>query len=130
MKVSKVAASTARRIFRLCSQDGQMNEEHLKLAIQKLATEKPRDYRGMLQALRRLIRAKLAEKQVTVESAALLDQQTIGQLQTSLREQYGQDLQFDFQTTPELLGGLRVRVGNDVYDGSVKARLARLAESF
>ncbi|YCM43010.1 F0F1 ATP synthase subunit delta [Verrucomicrobiaceae bacterium 227] len=129
MKVSKVAQSTARRIFRLCSQNGKMNEEHLRLAITKLTEEKPRDYRGMLQALRRLIRAELAEKQVTVESATALDEATSGALQTSLRQKYGDDLNFDFKTNPELLGGLRVRVGNDVFDGSVKARLQRLADS-
>jgi len=129
MKVSKVAQSTARRIFRLCSKNGQMNEDHLRLAITKLTTEKPRDYRGMLQALRRLIRAELAEKQVTVESATVLDEVTAGSLQTSLRQKYGEDLNFDFKTNPELLGGLRVRVGNDVFDGSVKARLQRLADS-
>ena len=129
MKVSKVAQSTARRIFRLCSQNGQVNEEHLRLAITKLTTEKPRDYRGMLQALRRLIRAELAEKQVTVESAVALDDATSGALQTSLRQKYGDDLNFDFKTNPELLGGLRVRVGNDLFDGSVKARLQRLADS-
>jgi len=129
MKVSKVAQSTARRIFRLCSQSGQMNEEHLRLAITKLTTEKPRDYRGMLQALRRLIRAEVAGKQVTVESATALDEATAVSLQTSLRQKYGEDLNFDFKTNPELLGGLRVRVGNDVFDGSVKARLQRLADS-
>lgn len=129
MKVSKVAQSTARRIFRLCSQDGQINEKNLRLAIEKLITEKPRDYRGMLQALRRLIAAKIAEKQVTVESAATLDQATIGSLQTSLRKKYGKDLNFDFKTNPELLGGLRIRVGNDLFDGSVKARLQRLSDS-
>ncbi len=129
MKVSKVAQSTARRIFRLCSQDGQINEEHLRIAITKLSTEKPRDYRGMLQALRRLIRAEVAKKQVTVESAAPLDQETTTSVQDSLRQQYGQDLTFTFKTNPELLGGMRVRVGNDLFDGSVKARLNRLQES-
>ncbi|MDB4305822.1 F0F1 ATP synthase subunit delta, partial [Akkermansiaceae bacterium] len=97
--------------------------------ITKLSTEKPRGYRGMLQALRRLIRAEIAEKQVTVESASHLDQPTMSTLEASLRKQYGQDLIFNFKTTPELLGGMRVRVGNDVFDGSVKARLQRLADS-
>ncbi len=129
MKVSKAAQSTARRIFRLCSQNGEMNEAHLRAAIAKLSSEKPRGYRGMLQALRRLIRAELAEKQVTVESASHLDQMTMTTLENSLRQQYGQDLVFNFKTTPDLLGGMRVRVGNDVFDGSVKARLARLADS-
>lgn len=130
MKISKVAQTTARRIFRLCTQSGQINEDHLRLAITKLSTEKPRDYRAMLQALRRLVKAKLAEKQVTVESATALDPQATEQLTDSLRQKYGQDLAFDFKTTPDLLGGLKIRVGNDVYDGSVKARLERLTNSF
>ncbi|MEN8694285.1 MAG: F0F1 ATP synthase subunit delta [Akkermansiaceae bacterium] len=129
MKASKVATSTARRIFRLCSENGQMNEAHLRTAINKLSTEKPRDYRGILQVLRRLIQAEVAKKQVTVESATTLNPNTAEQLATSLRQQYGQDLVFDFKTNPELLGGLKVRVGNDVFDGSVKSRLERLANS-
>ncbi len=130
MKASKVATTTARRIFRLCSQNGRMNEEHLRTAITKLGTEKPRDYRGMLQVLRRLVRAEVASKQVTVESATALDANTAEELATSLRSQYGQDLTFNFKTTPELLGGLRIRVGNDVFDGSVQSRLDRLANAF
>lgn len=129
MKVSKVAQTTARRIFRLCSQGGQMNEDHLRLAITKLSTEKPRDYRGMLQALRRIIRAEVAKKQVTVESAVALDESASSAVEASLRKQYGSDLNFEFKTNPELLGGMRVRVGNDLFDGSVKARLTRLQES-
>lgn len=129
MKASKVATSTARRIFRLCSENGQMNEAHLRTAINKLSTEKPRDYRGILQVLRRLVQAEVASKQVTVESATVLNPNTAEQLATSLRQQYGQDLVFDFKTDPELLGGLKVRVGNDVFDGSVKSRLERLANS-
>lgn len=100
------------------------------MAIAKLGTEKPRDYRAMLQVLRRLISAELASKQVTVESATALDASTGDQLANSLRSQYGQDLTFNFKTTPELLGGLRIRVGNDVFDGSVKSRLDRLASAF
>src|SRR5210317_656305 len=103
MKASKVAQSTARRIFRLCSKNGQVNEKHLKAAIKKLADEKPRDYRGMLQALRRLLRAELAKKQVTVESAVELNETTSNKVKKSLKSQYGKDLNFDFKVTPELL---------------------------
>lgn len=129
MKVSKVAQSTARRIFRLCSKDGQVNEEHLRMAIEKLATEKPRDYRGMLQALRRLLRTEEAKKQVTVESAVELADAIAEEVKKSLASQYGKDLKFAFKVTPELLGGMRIRVGNDLFDGSVKARLEQLQES-
>ena len=47
-----------------------------------------------------------------------------------LRKKYGKDLTFDFQTNPDLLGGMRVKVGSDVWDGSVRARLQQLEDTF
>ena len=47
-----------------------------------------------------------------------------------LTKQYGEDLVVQYKTNPALLGGLRIRVGNDVLDGSVKGRLDRLANTF
>jgi F-type H+-transporting ATPase subunit delta len=99
------------------------------MAIEKLATKKPRDYRGMLQALRRLLRTEEAKKQVTVESAVELADAIAEEVKKSLASQYGKDLKFAFKVTPELLGGMRIRVGNDLFDGSVKARLEQLQES-
>ena len=130
MKASKVAQSTARRIFRLCSPNGKMNVRKMKSVIKRLGEEKPRDYRGILLVLRRLVQAEVIKKQVTVESAVKLDEATLGKVQTSLSKEYGEGLTFKFKVDPELLGGLRIRVGNDVYDGSVKARLETLANSF
>ena len=43
-----------------------------------------------------------------------------------LRKKYGNDLTTEFKTNPDLIGGLRVRVGSDVWDGSVRARLQNL----
>ena len=41
-----------------------------------------------------------------------------------------QGLNISFAQNPALLGGLRIKVGSDVYDGSVQARLEDLEESF
>jgi F-type H+-transporting ATPase subunit delta len=43
---------------------------------------------------------------------------------------YGQGLDISFAQNPALIGGLRIKVGSDVYDGSVQSRLAALQESF
>ena len=61
---------------------------------------------------------------------ALTSQATQDRVKAGLVAKYGDDLNFEFKVTPELLGGMRVRVGNDVWDGSVKSRLDRLANSF
>ncbi|NRB26332.1 MAG: F0F1 ATP synthase subunit delta, partial [Roseibacillus sp.] len=63
-------------------------------------------------------------------AAEVLDAASQDRVKGSLAEKYGDDLSFEFKLNPGLLGGMRVRVGNDVWDGSVKTRLDRLANSF
>ncbi|MGB1130410.1 MAG: F0F1 ATP synthase subunit delta [Haloferula sp.] len=130
MKVSKVAASTARRIFSLCQTDGRLDEEKLSKAVKKIAAEKPRDFRGVLVSLKRLVRLELQRNNVLIESATELDEATRQKVQSDLNAKHGAELNFEYRTNPELLGGLKVRIGNDVWDGSVKGRLDRLAEAF
>jgi len=130
MKISKVANAEARRIFRLCQSGGRLDEAKLSTAIKIIVAQKPRDFRGILNALKRLVRLELDRRHVVVESAAPLDFPSQQRVVSGLTEKYGHDLTFEYRVTPELLGGLKVRVGNDVFDGSVKGRLDRLAEVF
>lgn len=130
MKISKVAAATARRLFGLCQVNGKLDEAKLGQVISTLVESKPRDYRSILIALQRLLRLESERRQVTVESAVELDAATRQRVAGGLAAQYGSDLVFNYQVTPSLLGGLRIRVGNDVFDGSVQGRLDRLANAF
>ncbi len=130
MKISKVAATTARRVFRLCQTDGRMDEAKLLTAVRRIAASKPRGYRAILFALKRLVRLELERRHVTVESATELDPTTRDRVAAGLTENYGSGLTYDYRVNPDLLGGLKIRVGNDVFDGSVKGRLDRLAQAF
>jgi len=130
MKISKVASTTARRLFGLCQQGGRLDEDKLRSVIAKLVNEKPRDYHPILAALQRLTRLELDRRKVTIESAAPLDDYSRNRVVGALLRQYGEGLIFTWRTNPDLLGGLRIRVGNDVFDGSVQGRLNRLAAAF
>ena len=129
MKISKVAAATARRLFGLCQTDGRLDEAYLRAVIARLVEAKPRDYAAILTALQRLTRLELERRQVMVESAVELDGPSQERVVAGLTKQYGPDLVVQYQVTPTLLGGLRIRVGNDVFDGSVKGRLDRFTNS-
>lgn len=107
-----------------------MNEDQLRGAIAKIVESKPRDFKGILQALLRLTRLDAESRQALVESASELDQASRTQIETDLTSQYGEGLSFSYQINAELLGGVRIRVGNDVLDGSVQSRLDRLAKAF
>lgn len=130
MKISKSAGTTARRLFGLCQADGRLDDAKLRTIFTGLIDSKPRDYRAILAALQRLTRLELERRKVTVESAVDLDEITRQRVVAGLSRQYGSDLVVQYQINPALLGGLRIRVGNDVFDGSVQGRLNRLANAF
>jgi len=130
MKVSKTATAAARRLFGLCQTDGQLDNNKLRTVFTRIAEEKPRDYQGILVALHKLLRLDLAKRKVTVESAVELDQISRQRLFNDLSLKYGNDLDVQYLINPVLLGGLRIRVGDDVFDGSVQGRLDRLAKAF
>ena len=130
MKVSKDAARDASRIFRLCAPEGKLDEDKLRSAIDMIVTQKPRDYRGILHAIKRLTRLDVESRSALIVSATELDTPSRVTIEENLKKQYGNDLSYSYQTDASLLGGIRIRVGNDVLDGSVKARLNRLANSF
>lgn len=130
MKISREAATTARRAFRMCVEGDRVVDEKLRRVFKKVAESKPRGWQAILHELKRLIRLEMERRQVLVESAKTLDDPSQNRVKASLSGQYGDDLTFEFKVTPELLGGMRVRVGNDVWDGSVKTRLERLSNSF
>lgn len=130
MKISKTAAATARRLFGLCQVDGRLDEDRLRKVIKSLTSEKPRDYHAILGALHRLTRLEIGSRKVVVESATALDEATRQQVVAKLSGQYGADLQIEYKINAELIGGLRIQVGDDVFDGSVDGRLKRLAAAF
>ena len=130
MKISKSAQTAARRIFRMCAPDGVLDESKVRAVIAKIVADKPRDYRGILAGLARLVRREEDRSRVLVESARFLDPATEQRVRDSLTAQYGQGLNFEFRTNPDLMGGMKVRVGDDVIDGSVASRIKRLETAF
>ena len=66
----------------------------------------------------------------TVESAVPLPPAMQARIQAGLSGVYGPGLNTSFFPSPALIGGMRIRVASDLYDGSVKARLAALEAGF
>jgi F-type H+-transporting ATPase subunit delta len=49
-------------------------------------------------------------------------------VESDLRHKHGRDLSIEYKVNPALIGGLRIQIGSNVWDGSVQNRLARLNE--
>ena len=126
MKISKEARRISRQLFRLCVVDGKLDESRVRSIVSKVAEAKPRSYIGILDYLARQVAAEVERQKAVVESATVLTPDLQSGLKVSLAKKYGRELGLEFQVKPELLGGIRVKVGSDVWDGTVKARLEAL----
>src|SRR3954451_929396 len=116
MKIDKNSARAARALFRACVDgDGRLHEDRIRAVVAKLPQTKPRGYLAILSSFERLVRLEVQKRQATIESAAELSHPLSDQLRADLQRKYGQDLNFDFRVNPDLIGGLRVQVGSDVW---------------
>ena len=130
MKGNKQSRRGAKQLFKSCQVDGQLAEERVRQAVSLVIEKKPRGYFGILQELQRLVKLDVSSRSARVESAvALTDAQ-----QQNIRESLGRlkagEVTVEFAENADLIGGMRVKSGDDVFDGSVKTRLATLSESF
>ena len=130
MKISKQAQRDARQLFRICQVNGLLDEKRVRLTLSLLAEKKPRGYLEILTRLHRLVKLNVEQHATVVESATPLSAEAQAEVKSRLDDIYGAGLSFAFGENPALIGGLLIRVGSDLFDGSVKTRLEQLEQSF
>jgi F-type H+-transporting ATPase subunit delta len=126
MKLDKDSRKLSKQLFQASFTDGRIDGVKVAAIGKKVADSKPRNSLGILKEFQRLIRLEIEKHHAIIESAAPLDEGTKRQLLKNLRAKYGSDLTTEFSVSPELLGGLRIKIGSDVFDSSVSERLNRL----
>ena len=128
MKVRKETRQLARALLRASFTDGQLDKGRISSLVQSLISKKPRGYIKVLDDFKNLLRLELEKRHARIEIASPLDDGTRSKILTTLKKKYGNDLTSEFVNNPALLGGVRIRVGSDVWDGSVRNRLQRLEQ--
>ena len=130
MKITKQALREAKAWFRACQVNGSLDENRVRVAVQQVIAKKSHGYLAVLTQIARLVKLYQERRTAKVESATPLPSDLQAGIRDSLNRLYGSQLNLSFGQNPALLGGLRIQVGSDVYDGSVQGRLQRLQESF
>jgi F-type H+-transporting ATPase subunit delta len=130
VKISKQARRDAKQLYRACRVNSVLDEGRVRQAVQQVIATKPRGYFAILSHFQRLVKLDVERRTARVQSPLPLAEPQQAAIQASLAHRYGAGLRFAFTQKPSLIGGLRVQVGSDVFDGSVQARLADLEASF
>jgi F-type H+-transporting ATPase subunit delta len=126
MNTTRRAKRSARQLFRLCVVNGVLDETRVRLVARRLAASGRRGALLILSGFHRLVRLDRERHTALVESAAPLPDALRQTVASGLTRKYGADVTTTFEQAPALIGGMRIKVGSDVYDGSVRARLDAL----
>ncbi len=128
MKLSKESRKISKALFRSSFTDGMLDEAKVRNIVDSVIEAKPRHYFDVLKNFQRLVRLEMQKHQATIQSAEPLSASIGKKVEADLRAKHGRDLNIEYKVNPALIGGIRIQIGSNVWDGSVQARLARLKE--
>jgi F-type H+-transporting ATPase subunit delta len=129
MKTTKQIGRDAKHLFRLCLVNGSLDETRVRLVMRRVLESKHRGYLTLAAQFERLVRLDRAAHTAQVDSAIQLPDEMQASVEAGLLRVYGPGITTSFAESAALIGGMRIRVGSDVYDGSVRAGLAALEKS-
>ena len=127
MRGSKQIQQLARQLFSLSLIDGTLSAERVTGVLQYLEKHPPAQPLEVLQAYRRLIAIEIAKGQAIVEHAGPVDESLLKSIEGAMSQRYRRSVTAVPKARPALLAGLRVRVGDDVYESSVASQLSSLS---
>lgn len=128
MKINRAARAEAKSLFRICHTEKGLDEGRLRKVIQAISQQRPRGYLQILGRLAQLTKLAVDRNTHEVVSAAKLEDGGKSVFAV-LEKHFGKPLEQRAEVRPEVLGGLRIRVGSDVWDATVRGRLEALARS-
>ena len=130
MQTTKQAERDAKKLFRACLVNGSLDEARVRGVVQLVLAAGGGGRLGVLSRWLRLVRLDRAKRLADVESAVPLPADARAAIEAALARVLGTDLATSFADNPALIGGVRVKVGSDVYDGSIQGHLAALESRF
>ena len=127
MSPSKKINRLAKRLIVLASVDGELDETSLWQAISRLKERGFEQLLPLLKVLRIKVARAVARQTLEVTSSNPLSEGALAALEKEFNEKYQRRLRIKTVIDSSIIGGLQVRIGDDVYDASLMAQLNRLA---
>ena len=128
MQIPKEARRQARELFDYAlDASGRPDRERVLRIADLLVKSAPRHDLQILKEFARLVRLESAKHHALIESAVEIDASSREAIVASLRKLDGGEVTVETRVDPSLIGGSRIRLGSEVWDASVRSRLAALS---
>ena len=129
MTRNKKVLSFAKKLVEMSRDNGVVTEAKVSEVLSGIKQVKPRHNLLVLKAYLHYIRKAIAEQTAVVATPGALSSEALAAIESNFSKVYDRPITAVTTTDASLIAGVRVRVGDDVYDASVAGRLKRLAES-
>lgn len=124
---AKKAQQFARQLFKMSVVNGAVSPDRVAGVLQYIEKHKVANPLMVLKAYSRLIASELAKGEAVVEHAGAINAATLSSIAAAMTKKYSRPVTASAKPNPALLAGLRVQVGDDVYESSVASQLAALS---
>jgi F-type H+-transporting ATPase subunit delta len=123
----RVARTDAKSALLHTLLDGRVNPVTERLVIRLVTAPRGRSLDGGIESLSKLAAARRGRMVAEVVSATPLTDQQKERLGAALARVYGRRVHLNLDVDPAVLGGVRVRIGDEVINGTVAERLDEAA---
>jgi F-type H+-transporting ATPase subunit delta len=123
----KQVQSLARQLFKLSFDGAALSPDRVAGVLAYVEKTRPAHTPAVLKAYQRLIAAEVARGQAVVEHAGLAAGPALDAIAATLSRKYARPITWVAKRNDSLIAGLRIRVGDDLYESSVSNQLAALS---
>ena len=124
-KITKLA----KKLLELSKDNGVVTESKVGEVLAGLQQVQDRHHLTVLKTFLNYLRREVALQTAVVLTPTKLSDDALKAIEVQFSKLYNRPVSAVAQPDTTLIAGVRVRVGDDVYDASVAGRLQRLAES-
>lgn len=126
MASSKKTAVLARQLFKLSLDNDRLSEERVGGVLAWVEKHRPAHSLALLRAYRHLVDAELNRNRAVIEYAGEVAPSVFAAIAASMSRRFGRPIEAAPVARPDMIAGLRVQVGCDIFENSVAGQLAAL----
>jgi F0F1-type ATP synthase delta subunit len=129
MVVDKSIRDFVKKLLDYSIENGEVSAAKVKEVVKELTANPPRKIKAILTVYKKYIAREIAQHTATIEHGGPINQQAIDSVKAHLEKVAQRSIQVKTIENPDLLAGIRVTLGDDVFEDSAAFRLRPLAES-
>jgi F-type H+-transporting ATPase subunit delta len=127
MAAPKQVRQTARVLFSVSLENGAVSPERVAGVLAWFEKTNPPRGLALLREYHRLVRIEINRTRARIEHAGALSDDSVAAIATFLSKRYGRSISATAVERPDLIAGIRVSIGDDVFESSIAGQLESLS---